>query len=289
MPASAFPAVGQLAPRAIILAYRENTDALEAALRAEGFEVAVQRAVYTAEELTYSRTIRCLLNHRDAWQKAARSDACTLIVESDFVPCRGLATLPAPFDPARHGPLAWAFLYAGGPRIIWAREDGALEGHACCSVAMLVSPAAAAVLLRFVAHTTTGHDLTVHSLWDTRFQWWAMGEGARCFLPYRHYGEHGGIANPEHIDSRVGWTRHVPALARSELFNNHHAECLAGPLRFLPPYARGSRTRFLAQRLVARLIGWARLMLGRVAAPAAELDAAARRRIRWIAFRRLLG
>ncbi len=282
------PSVNVLADLAIILAYKEDTARLEKALRDEGFTVEVQRATYDERELTYSRTIRCLLNHQAAWRRAADRERCTVVVESDFVPCVGFGRTPAPFDPARHGPLAWAFLYGGGPRIFWAHADGTLEGHAACPVATLVSPLAAPLLVRFAEEEIARCDPSAHSMWDTVFQWSIMGWGGRCFLPFRHYGEHGGIANPEHGVARVGWASRFPLLMRFDGFNNHHAECLLGPLRFLPPYARGSRVRFLATRLAARFVGWGRLLTGRVAAPVRELPARDRRRARLAALIRLL-
>jgi hypothetical protein len=282
------PPVHALTGLAIILAYREDTTRLEEALRAEGFTVEVQRAVYDERELAYSRTIRCLLNHLAAWRRAAAHERCTLIVESDFVPCFGLGRAPAPFDPERHGPQAWAFLYGGGPRIIQAHADGTLEGHAACPVALLVMPAAAQLLVRFGEGELVRCDPAAHSMWDTIVQWWIMGWGGRCFLPRRHYGEHGGLANPEHGVARVGWASRLPLLRRLPAFNNHHAECLLAPLRFRPPYAGGSAVRFLFTRLIARLVGWGRLLTGRVAAPARELTARDRWRVYAAAFTRLL-
>jgi hypothetical protein len=289
MPASPpFPAVHALADHAIILAYREDTSALEAALRAEGFSVEVQRATYSAGELEFSRTIRCLLNHQKAWQKAAARARPTVIVEGDFVPCRGFGRAPAPFDPARHGPLAWAFLYAGGPRFTRGHPDGALEGHAACPVALLLSPAAAPLLVRYAEEELARCDPRAHSMWDALFQWYVMGWGGRCFLPWKHFGEHGGRANPEHAAARIGWTGRLPFLSRLNLFNNHHAECLLAPLHFLPPYADGSRLRFLAIRSLARLIGWVRLLRGRVVLHIPEATPAEYARARRAAWRRLL-
>lgn len=284
---TSLPAVNKIADLAIILAYREDTTRLEEALRAEGFKVEVQRAVYSERELTYSRTIRCLLNHLAAWRRAAAREGCTVVVESDFVPCVGSGRAPAPFDPALHGPRAWAFLYGGGPRIIWAHTDGTLEGHAACPVATLISPGAATLLVRFGDEEVARCDLAAHSMWDTIFQWWVMGWGGRCFMPRRHYGEHGGLVNPEHGVARVGWASRFPLLMRLPAFNNHHAECLLGPLHFQPPYARGSRLSFAFTRLVARLIGWARALRGRVSTPARELNFRDRWRCNIAAFSRL--
>lgn len=283
------PPIGALAPRAVILAYKENTDKLSASLTAEGFEVFVQRAHYNDQELTYSRTIRCLMNHREAWIRASKSDKCTVVVESDFVPCIGFGRLPAPFNPKHHGPLSWAFLYAGGPRVRLAHPDGLLEGHACCPVATLLTPGAAEILVRYADQELANKDLQQHSLWDTSYQWWAMGQQARCFLPYRNYGEHGGIANLEHAASRVGWTHRFPLLARCKFFNNHPAECLVAPLHFLPPYANGSKLSFAIQRFIARSIGFIRFFTGKTATPWSTQLFEYKLRAHYLAALRLLG
>ena len=274
---SSAPSLGSLVTRTIILAYREDTTPLENALRAEGLNPVVQRRTYTPSEQTYSRTIRCLLNHADAWRAAADHNGYALILEADFVPCRRFASLPAPFDPARHGPLAWAFLYAGGPRFLHLLPGGFIQGHAACPVAILLSPGVARHLVDFAEELVrTTSDLTTYSLWDTIFQWHMMGMGATCFMPYRHYGEHGGIPNPEHNVSGAG------------RFANHHAECLQGPLAFLPAYARGSRAIYVRTRLLAKLVGLARVITRRVVDPNQPMPANERFHAYVMAFRRLL-
>lgn len=277
------PKIGDLVKRTIIVAYREDASALEKALEAEGLIPEVQRPTYTQEQMCYSRTIRCLLNHSAAWRKAAETPGCTLVVEADFVPCSGLAALPAPFDPARHGPLAWAFLYAGGPRLLDVSDAPFLQGHASCPVALLVSPGVAPHLVAFAERLLRETpDLTAYSQWDTVFQWYIMGSGARCYLPWRHYGEHGGLPNPEHNATSAG------LVARLGLAGNHHAECLMGPLVFLPPYAEGSRSRFLRTRLVAKLVGLGRVLVGRAAPLGYAMPARKRARAFWLAVRRLV-
>lgn len=69
---------------------------------------------------------------------------------------------------------------------------------------------------------------------------------------------------------------------------NHHAECLLGPLAFLPPYARGSRMRYLRTRLVAKFVGFARVLIGRVVEPSYPMTRRERIRAYRLAFRRLL-
>jgi hypothetical protein len=279
----------ELVARTVILAYCEDTAALEAALQAEGFSPEVQRPSYTATELTYSRTIRCLLNHAQAWKRAATTQGYTLIVEADFVPCRGIGARPPPFDPATSGEAAWAFLYGGGPRIFRVLPQGSLPGHAACPVAYIVSPAVGAMLAAYAKDELVRQgDLTRYSLWDTQFQWHLMGKGATCFVPFRHYGEHGGLPNPEHHGAGTGALGRFAWSKKLGIGGNHHAECLVGPLAFLPWYARGSRGRFHWTRFVARVTGFVRVLTGRVAACQDALTWRERLRVQRIAFHRLL-
>ena len=79
-----------------------------------------------------------------------------------------------------------------------------------------------------------------------------MGEGAEAYIPFRHYGEHGGLANPEH--------RQLGRLSRE---GTHRADILAKRLRFMPDYAEGSYVKFFNERCKNRILGWARLLSGR--------------------------
>ncbi len=283
------PSVRREVVQTIVLAYREETARLETALRAEGLAPQVQRPSYTPTELTYSRTVRCLLNHAAAWARARDAAGLTLIVEADFVPCRGLGDLPLPFDPQVQGSAGWAFLYAGGPRIFRRHPDGSLQGHAACPVAYVISPRVAAWLCEYRDEELQRQaDLTAYSLWDTRFQWHIMGKGGRCFLPWRHYGEHGGTGNPEHAAAGVGIARRIPLLSRLGLGRHHRAEVLHGVLHFLPEYAAGSRLRFLRIRLEAKLTAWGKLLTGRMV-KTFEPGAAARFRLQLVCAHRLAG
>ncbi len=67
----------------------------------------------------------------------------------------------------------------------------------------------------------------------------------------RQLGEHGGVTSSEH--SRAGAARG----------GRHRADVLAGPLAFTPPYARGERGRYAAERLFGRMVGLARILTGR--------------------------
>jgi hypothetical protein len=210
--ALAKPSIRDAVANAHILAYREDTSRLENAMLAEGIRADVIRPVYSETELTYSRTIRCLLNHCNAWRKAAAASGLTLIMEADFVPCRGFGSLPLPYQPVLYQGRAWAFLYAGGPRFIKMHPDGSIQGHTACPVAYVVSPVVAKHLIAFAENETgPGKDLTQYSLWDTNFQWHIMGHNIACFMPYRQYGEHGGIGNIEHKNAGVGVAKRLAA------------------------------------------------------------------------------
>lgn len=259
------PSLSVSVVQCVVVAYREDTAELERVLSREGFSPRVLRPAYTPEELGYSRTIRCLLNHATAWHLAAAAPGLTLITEADFVPCAGFGELPLPFDPVRHGEKAWAFLYAGGPRFFQILADGTLQGHAACPVAYVVSPTVARWLVDYVRDELQRQgDLTQYSLWDTQFQWHLMGRGALCFLPWRQYGEHGGAPNPEHQRAGVGVAKRLRPLGLLGLGRNHHADVLAAPLTFLPAYARGSRWRLWLTRAEAKTVGWLKLFTGRM-------------------------
>src|SRR5438874_1612181 len=96
------PALGACVVQSFILAYTEDTGELERALVQERLPVEVLRPAYTEQELTYSRTIRCFLNHASAWRRARNAEGVTLIMEADFTPCTGFGGLPLPFDPQLH-------------------------------------------------------------------------------------------------------------------------------------------------------------------------------------------
>lgn len=251
--------------QSLIIAYREDTSELERALAAEGVSARVLRPAYTEVELTYSRTIRCLLNHANAWRAAADAPGLTLIVEADFVPCVGFGDLPLPWDPAARGDQAWGYLYSAAPRIFGCLPDGTLPGHSATTVAYVVSPCVAAWLCDYVREEMTRHgDLTTYSLWDTQYQWHMMGRGATCFMPFRNYGEHGGIANREHGQAGIGVAKRVRLLSWLGVGRNHHADVLYARLKFLPLYAQGSRRRLWRTRLEAKLLGWLKLLTGRI-------------------------
>lgn len=245
------PALAQVVGRSIILAWREDVQQLFAALEDEALRPEIQRAAYTDEQAMFARNTRTFMNHRAAWKRAADYQDYTLICESDFVPCADLGNLPT-FWPLENQ-FAWAYLYQGSPRILAALGDRPfLRGHTAPLVAYVINATVAKILLRFYDFELSKYDPREYFTFDSHLQWFAMGQGAEAYMPLRHYGEHGGLPNPEH--GKLG------GLSRSGV---HRADNLIAPLKFLPSYAHGSRAMYLLERSRGRLYGIARLLSGR--------------------------
>lgn len=191
------------------------------------------------------------MNHRRAWEIAAGTQGYTLICEADFVPCNRLGDFPVFWSIAN--PMAWGYLYQGSPRLLAiVGPQRYLRGHCAPLVAYVVNQPVAECMLRFFDREIEEYGLQTYFTFDAHLQWWVMGRGAEAYIPLRHYGEHGGMPNPEHgLSGLVG--RH----------GSHRADNLAGPLAFLPQYARGSWLSYRKERAVARALGWARLLTGR--------------------------
>lgn len=235
-----------------IVAYREDVGELQRALSGEGLRSVVIRPHYSEEERGYSAIVRCLLNHRNAWRECAASQALNMIVEADFVPVRGFARLPVPFDLNRQD-RALGWLYACGPVLYDLDDQGYARGHAAAPVATLLGARTAGVLLEFAEAELSSHDPRDYIPFDTHIRVYLQQRGINSYLPWRHYGEHGGIPNPEHRTAGVAAT--------------HRADRLYGRLHFLPAYARGSRMRYRGVRLQAWLRGLGRLVLARYVHP----------------------
>lgn len=236
---------------AIIVAHREETSALVAALQHEGFAVEEVRGPYPEGAATYSLIMRALVNHANAWRIAAARARPTLVVEADFVPVRGFGALPSPI-PGERAETTIGYLYSVGPQVWDLFPNGAGRGHGGGCVALLIPPPVARLLVDFCDEEIANNPSGDYSVWDTRVGYWLNARGVECAIPYRHYGEHGGRANPEHARHRSG--------------KNHHADVLMGRLAFLPQYAGGSRLRFRAIRCNAFVWGVLRLAAGRVIA-----------------------
>jgi hypothetical protein len=273
------PTLSHVVGRSIILAWREDVDQLSTALKDEGLRPEIQRAAYTDEQAIFARNTRTFMNHCEAWKRAACYQDYSLVCESDFVPCAGLGSLPT-FWPLENR-LAWAYLYQGSPRILAAIGDRPfLRGHAAPLVAYVINATVANILIRFYDYELSKYDPREYFTFDSHLQWFAMGQGAEAYMPLRHYGEHGGLPNPEH--GKVGRLPRAGA---------HRADNLVAPLKFLPSYAHGSRARYLLERSRARIYGLARLLSGRwvVRTNVYDFSLAARFRMYLIGARRLIG
>jgi hypothetical protein len=157
--------------------------------------------------------------------------------------------LPAPIPP--HDDIHYlGYLYIVGPQI-WdlVRADLAC-GHGGGLVAMLIHPTVAKMLLQFLDEQLAVNPRGEYSPFDTKLGYWLKDRGVESYIPYRHYGEHGGIGNPEH--------------ARAGLGRPHQADVLQGRLSFLPAYAEGSLAKYWATRIRARVWGLLRLGAGRL-------------------------
>src|SRR5262249_6340257 len=130
--------------------------------------------------------------------------------------------------------------------------EGYLRGHCAPLVGYIVNKRVAEIMLRFFDYEMAKYGTAEYFAFDAHLQWWVMGGGGEAYMPARHYGEHGGMPNPEHARSQ--------GVRGAGL---HRADNLAGPLAFLPQYANGSRIKFMEERLRARAFGWARLLFGR--------------------------
>jgi hypothetical protein len=270
--------IREVVSKSLIVCYKEDVSDLEAQLRLAGLAPTALRGTYTPEEQRYPAHIRCFMNHRNAWQIAAVMPGYTLICEADFVPCRKLGELPV-FWPLEN-PLAWGYLYQGSPRLLsLVGSMRFLRGHCAPTVCYVVNQRVAAIMLRFFDQQIQGYGTEKYFTFEAHLQWWVMGQGGEAYIPLRHYGEHGGLANPEHAKSNM-----VRRAGR------HRADNLAGPLAFLPQYARGSWRAFWMERVKARAFGWGRLLTGMWIVDTNVYARNLRRTLdmQWIGLRRLL-
>lgn len=266
-------AVGQV----LILAYKEDTSRLEAALSREGLTSRVIRPDYSAQELTYSQTVRVLINHLNAWRLCASRDDLTIVLEADFVPCKGFGGFPLPFSQGMSS-RAWGWLYACGMSIYELVREGAgihARGHSAAPVATVFGPEAARILVEFAERELRESDPYSYSYWDTYARVYLQERGVSSYMTFRNYGEHGGVANPEH---------RTAGLSASA----HRADVLMGRLHFLPAYARGSMAVFLWVRLLAKVRGLGRLLCLRVLEKPALLGSSQRLELIQYAVSRLL-
>ena len=237
--------------KVLIIAYKESTQQLEEILSREGLTCEVQRQETKPEYHNFSRSYLCLINHQRAWEKAAKEAKPTLIIEADFVPVLGFGKLPLPFNP-NQSDVGISWLYTCAPQVYSVSSDGYAEGFSVSAVANIVTPQGARCLLELAKEVTEKQGATTYSTWDSTIDQFLRNRKLKNYIPWRNYGEHGGLPNPEHHQNNLSKT--------------HRADVLYGKLAFMPIYAvgdRGGQFQFLAVRLQARLKGIARLVTGR--------------------------
>jgi hypothetical protein len=233
----------------LIVTYKEDTRELIAAMNREGLDAEEVKGPYTEEQLKYSAVMQALVNHANAWRIAASRERPTIIVEPDFVPVKGFGDLPLPL-PAGRETNSLGYLYSVGPEV-WDLATPSIARARCGSVVgTLMPPKVAEMLLDFFDEEVAANASGKYRPWDSNLGYWLLARGVESYLPYRHYGEHGGLGNPEH--------------ARFGLGRNHRADALQGKLSFLPVYAQGRRWRLYRGRLRGRTWGILRLLRGRL-------------------------
>ncbi len=234
----------------IIVAHKENTSLLRDAMTDQGLSVIEVRGPYSPEQERWSSAMKCFANHANAWRIVAAQEQPYIVVEADFVPVKGFGNLPVPCPPEKLGDCL-PYLYACGPQF-WDLAGSVARGHAGGLVALVIWPKVARLMLEYFAEQTLANPLGHYVPFDAGIGYWLKDRGIETYIPRRHYGEHGGVANPEHAAAGLG--------------RPHQADSLQATLAFLPLYAKGNRIRFWKIRLRARGWGWLRLVTGRIVA-----------------------
>lgn len=243
-----------------VIAYKEPTEQLTEVLSAAGCDCTVLRQVHQPGYETYSPSFLCLLNHRSAWELALRSQKPTLIVEADFVPVKNFAQLPMPFDPAATDTgIAWLYTCAAQVYNVSDQAGGVVyaQGYSTSMVAYVVTPPCARLLIELAAQVEKEPGPRAYSPWDSGIEYYLRDRGLKNYVPFRNYGEHGGLPNLEH--------------KQNKLSKAHRADVLYGPLAFAPMYAypggqvngESNRWQWLKGRLYGRIKGVARVLLNK--------------------------
>ena len=238
----------------LIIAHDEDTTQLERALNGEGLPFRVFRGPYTEEQRSFSAQIRCLINHANAWRYGFQAQHPIIVVEADFVPCRGFSRLPLPFAwSASCSEAKFGWLYSPGSILYGIDAEGFPHGHGNTTVAYVFTPPAAKSLLEFYEKEMGGAHRGEYRLWETYLGIFLRWEkGILNYIPIYQYGEHGGTPNKEHRGKVAGWHR--------EIRGWHQADVLWNKLSFLPIYAQQSQFIYRVFRSRASLRGWARLL-----------------------------
>lgn len=233
-----------------IIAYKESTELLEEAFKKENFSCEVLRQKHQEEYKNYSSSYLCLLNHKHAWERTIQQNKPSLIVEADFVPVIRLSKLPLPFN-SHEKNIGIAWLYTCAPQIYSVSKDGYAQGYSTSMVAYIITPQSAQCLIELAEEIEEKIGATNYSSWDSGVDSFLRAKKLKNYLPFRNYGEHGGIPNPEHRQHGLSPT--------------HRADILYGKLAFMPPYVTAEKhgQNYLSVRLQARLKGLARLARGK--------------------------
>lgn len=118
-------------------------------------------------------------------------------------------------------------------------------------VAYIITPQSARTLIELADEIKEKIGATNYSSWDSNVDSFLRARKLKNYLPFRNYGEHGGIPNPEHRQNGLSPT--------------HRADILYEKLAFMPPYVTDEKCgqNYLSVRLQARLKGLARLATGK--------------------------
>lgn len=235
----------------LIIAYKESTQQLETCLNQSGFTCEVLRQQIQPEQADFSRSYRCLLNHRRAWEITSQSNQPSIILEADFVPVLGFGQFPLPFNPEQTN-VGISWLYTCASQVYYVSPEGYAEGFSTSAVGYIVTPKAAGYLIELAAEISEKFGPYKYSTWDSNIDDFLRQRQLKNYIPWRNYGEHGGLANPEHKQHSLGRT--------------HRADILYNKLAFIPMYAtdeKADKGEFLRVRVWARLKGIARLLTGR--------------------------
>jgi len=234
-----------------IIAYKEPTQLLEEILNKENFSYEVLRQEHKPEYQTYSRSYLCLMNHRRAWEKAIQESKPTLVIEADFVPVVDFGKLPLPFNPHQND-VGISWLYTCASQVYSVSEAGYAEGFSTAMVAYIINQQSAKYLIELAEEINEKNGTNAYSSWDSDIDKFLRKKALKNYIPFRNYGEHGGLPNLEHY--------------KNGLSKTHRADVLYGKLAFSPFYAceeRGGKENLLTARIQARFKGIARLLLGK--------------------------
>jgi hypothetical protein len=242
----------QAIDRTFVIAYQEDTTLLESIFHREQLPYEVLRQVEGEIPSDFSRSYACLMNHCKAWHKIIASGKAALIIEADFVPVKGFSNLPIPCD-VMDNRTGVAWLYTCASQLYSVTAAGFAEGFSVSTVAYVVTPNGAAGLLELAEKIRLKYGERSYSAWDSEVESFLRSRSLVCYIPFRNYGEHGGIPNPEHAQNRDRW-KHFSSC--------HRADRLYGELAFLPAYAL-NHWELRQVRLYAWVKGLGRLLLGK--------------------------